>query len=106
MSLLNELLARGFALHNHKEHFGCEIPYVDYLYKKGQTHVYVSLVNYDGKFCEAVYEEYLAPKNTYVKGKNNKPKPGEYSEFQKKGFEAIALGLFRNEKELLEKLDN
>jgi hypothetical protein len=106
MNLLNSLLQLGFTPHSHKEHFGCEIPYVDYLYKKGEKHVYVSLSNYDGKFVEAVYEEYLAPKNTRIKGKNNVPKQGEYSEFQKKGFEPVDIKLFRDENELIEYAKN
>ena len=94
--LLELFLATGFAPHEHEGHFGCKIPYVDYLYKQdGDKHVYLSVVNYDNKPVEIVYEVYLTKKNTRIKGKNNIPKEGEYSEFQKKGFHPIEVKLLR-----------
>ena len=94
--ILNNLVKKDFLFHPHKEHFGCEIPYVDYLYKQdGDKHVYLSVVNYDGETVEVVREVYLTKKNTRIKGKNNTPKEGEYSEFQKKGFHPIEIKLLR-----------
>lgn len=100
--LCKMMLERGYSVHLHKEHFGEEMTHVEYLHKKiGGKYIYVSLVNYFGEFCEAVVECYAAPKNTRIKGKNNKPKDGELSEFHKKGFLPLETRIIRQTDPLL-----
>ena len=62
----NLLTDLGFAPADHKKDFGDIIPYVDYSYRKlpNGSFQYVSLISYEGKFCEAVYEIYKGEKNT------------------------------------------
>jgi hypothetical protein len=55
--------------YNFKEHdqikdFDYIIPYMHYFLRKGENvYEYISLVSYEGKFCEAVYEIYLSEKS-------------------------------------------
>lgn len=107
-NLLEQLKLLGFKEHDHFPHFGYKIPYVDYLFKqkKNGNYVYVSISNYKGEFCAAFIEEYLVLKNTRVKGKNNEPKHGEYSEFHKKGFLPISMKSILNEDDILKYIIN
>ena len=106
-----DLLARqGFTPRDHVKDFGFVIPYVHYVCRKrGSIHEYVSLVSYStefmgkkaeeiqkiqGEFCGAVYEIYLAEKNTHKKG-TFKP-----SEMAKRGFSAVFGALPRSLQEL------
>lgn len=104
-NIYQKLILLGFVDHEHVPHFGSVLRGVDYLYKKvDNCHIYISLVNYDGVFCEAICEKYVALKNTRVKGVNNKPNLGELSAFHKKGFLPIEVMSFRSENELFEYL--
>jgi hypothetical protein len=90
------LTEQGFAPHPHHEHFGVkvgqELPGVYYAHRcRLGVHEYVSLVSYEGKFCEAVYEAFAAKKNTYQPKGNVKS-----AELAKRGFLAVLTGLPRN----------
>lgn len=87
-----DLLSRyGYIVRDHVKDFGQVIPYVYYaLRKRGNVHEYVSLVSYEGQFCEAVYELFYAEKNTY-KRSNFKP-----SESAKRGFTSLLSALPRS----------
>lgn len=106
---LQYLLSEGFELANlelRMAHFGnTEYKSVDrcgdYLVRKTDAgrYQYFFLCRYEGKVVEVVFEEYLAPKNTRKpKGepKVEKLKPGEFSEYQKKGFSTVDIGICRN----------
>jgi hypothetical protein len=86
------------------------LPHVYYASRQGEQDglplfEYVSLVYYDGKFCEAVYESYIAKKNSRApSGRDEKPKGEKYSKFEKSGQKAIFSMLYRNWKELGNKL--
>ncbi len=93
VQLLSE---QGFAPHSHAEHFGVkqgqELPGVYYAHRcRLGVHEYVSLVSYEGKFCEAVYEAFAAKKNTYQPKGNVK-----LAELAKRGFLAVLTGLPRS----------
>ena len=62
---------------------------------------YVLLISYDGKFCEAVYEQYVNKKDTFkAKGRDEK-KPNEpYSKFQKMGKASVYATIFRSLEDL------
>lgn len=96
-NLCSQLKALGFEGHPHEPHFGYRLKSVEYLCRKtGKLHEYVSLVSYEGEFCEGVYEFFYAPKNTYLpKGRT------KASELVKKGFKDLRGGLFRNEADML-----
>ena len=107
------LTKHGFAEHDHKEHFGYVIPYVYYASRSAKKldgfllYEYVSLVSYDGKFCEAVYEAYINKKNSYAgKGKDEKLANSPYSKFQKSGQKMVDGNIFRNLNDLEAKLNN
>jgi hypothetical protein len=85
------LTVQGYSQSDHIGDFGYEIPYVYYaLRKRGTVHEYVSLVSYDGKFCEAVYELFMTKKNPYKKGNLKE------SEFAKKGMIPLTATLSRS----------
>lgn len=88
---LDLLNANGFLPADQMKHFGSVLPGVYYAYKvRGGIYEYVSLVSYEGRFCEAVYELYMAEKNTFrAKGT---PKP---SELAKRGFLQLVAALPR-----------
>lgn len=115
MKAYQDLLSSlGFVPADHKKDFGYVIPYVHYVVRKrSNIHEYVSLVTYstdfigreavdqkiewveglvwtDGKFCEAVYELFMAPKNPYKKGNLKE------SEFAKKGMTSLMGSLPRS----------
>lgn len=106
---LPHLLSVGFELASlevRKAHFG-DVDYVsvdrsgDYLYRKTDSgrHQYFFLCRFEGNVVESVFEEYLAPKNTRKpKGvpKNEVLKPGEFSDYQKKGFSTVKIGICRS----------
>lgn len=95
--MIQKLESCGFIPHDHKDHFGCVIPYVYYGYRKvGSEHEYVSLVSYENRFVEAVYERYLNKKNTRSVGRDHKKKEDKYSEFQKRGFSPVTTLLSRD----------
>ncbi len=93
-----QLKALGFEEHPHKPHFGSELPGVVYLCRKTEKlREYVSLMAYEGTFCEGCYEFFYAEKNTYApKGKQKN------SELVKKGFKDLSGALFRSDKEMLD----
>jgi len=91
------LLACGFNILDHKEHFNDTIPYCDYLYRlrKGK-YQYVSVVRYEEEFCEAALEEYRVPKNT------RKPKaPVKLEESYAKGYMPERIGIGRTASDIL-----
>jgi hypothetical protein len=94
---LDLLNANGFVPADQVKHFGKVIPYVYYAFRvRNGVHEYVSLVFYEGKFVEAVYELYMAEKNTYrVKGT---PKQSERA---KRGFASLTGSLLRSYETLL-----
>lgn len=66
---------------------------------------YVLLVSHDGKFCEAVYESYVNKKDTYPgKGRDEKKANEPYSKFQKMGKAPVYTTIFRDLKDLEEKI--
>jgi hypothetical protein len=87
-----ELLTRnGYVPTDQTKDFGSELHNVHYLIKKRATSwEYVSLVFYEDKFCEAVYELYMAEKNT--RRAKGTPKA---SEFAKKGYNTLLASLPR-----------
>ena len=89
------LTQNGYVPADQKKDFGAEISYVRYLLRKrGTIHEYVSLVSYDGKFCEAVYELYAAEKNVgRAKGNNNLDKA-------KRGYDLLLASLPRSMEDL------
>ena len=95
---INLLGENKFVLADQNKDFGTEIPYVYYVVRKtGGIYDYVSLVFYEGKFCEAAYELYMTEKNT------RKPKGVlKQSEMAKKGFASLQSSLIRSFKELEE----
>ena len=101
-SLTSQLKALGFEEHPHNPHFcsapGSKLPGVAYLCRKtGTLREYVSLMFYEGKFCEGCYEFFYTEKNTYLpKGRV------KVSELLKKGFKDLSGALFRSEKEMLD----
>lgn len=112
---LEYLLSVGF---NHAElavcmaHFG-DVDYKsvmrngDYLYRKTDEgrHQYFFLCRYEGNVVEVVFEEYLALKNTRKprgEPKVEKLKPGEFSEYQKKGFSTVNIGICRSLEQVVE----
>lgn len=106
--LLNQ---NGFVEHDHKEHFGYVIPYVYYAFRQTKKldgfplWEYVSLVYYDGKMVEAVYEAYINKKNSYAgKGKDEKLANSPYSKFQKSGQKMVDGNIFRSLVDLENKL--
>lgn len=109
------LLAAGFVPQDHGPHHSRALPGVYYAMRKNDNlHEYVSLVFFSTKFvlksqkemeelepvltdedfCEGLWELYVVPKNTRVKGN---PKPLEQV---KKGFTAVLTGVSRNLSEL------
>jgi hypothetical protein len=95
--LQTKLKELGFELHPHVPHFGSELRGVYYVCRKtGKLHEYVSLMSYEGEFCEGHYEFFYAPKNTYLpKGRT------KTSELVKKGFRDLLGALFRSEADML-----
>lgn len=109
---LNNLVSSYlFSPANQEKDFGTIIPYVDYFVRINEAHnkytpyfEYLSLIFYadeykenkfeKGEFVEAIYEHYLAPKNTKKKGKLN------MAELQKGGFAAFSSKIFRTIDEL------
>jgi hypothetical protein len=92
IELLNN---NGFSDREHLEDFTYVIPYVYYaLRKRGSIHEYVSLVYYDGKFCESVYELFMNKKTIHKKGASN------YLESMKRGQVMVLGGLSRSLSEL------
>lgn len=87
-----KLLALGFQYADQFKDFSDNIKNVDYLYRVlDGRYQYVCLVNYDGKFVEAVLEEYLAVKNT------RRPKaPLKMEELQARGFYPTRITLGRS----------
>lgn len=95
---ISPFLGAGFAPEPHAPHFGQELSGVSYLRR---THTYVSLVGYLGHFTEAVWEVYLAPKNTRrPKGSDTKEKGAQYSDHQFRGFVPVETRLLRTREEL------
>lgn len=93
----NTLQSIGFTPYDHEPHFGAELPGVTYLYRTfGTNHQYVSLISYEGRTVEAVFESYHAPKNT-KRGANLKSR-----EAQDKGFAPLAARLYWTEADLVE----
>ena len=72
-SMAEQLRALGFTDGDQKKDFDCVIPYVVYLRRAwAGKFQYVSLISYEGRFCEAVYELFAAAKNTRCKATNRK----------------------------------
>ena len=102
-NLINLLTKHGFVPENQEKDFGMNIKYVYYCSRYHMSkYEYISLVSYDGKFLEAIYEHYLAPKNNKKKLKLKNEK--EIIESQKLGLIAYRATLLRNEKEIIEKI--
>ena len=99
------LKSKDFLEMGHWEHFGSSLPGVYYAWRHGSNDEmeYVSLVSYEGKFVEAVYEKYLVSKNTRVpKSKDFKAKDEVHSDFQKRGFLPVEVALCHGFKQLEE----
>jgi hypothetical protein len=113
-----ELLSRlGFVEHDKLVHFGEKdqenkdvLPHVYYASRWGEADgmplfEYVSLVYHEGKFCESVYEAYIAKKNSRAgKGRDEKPEGQKYSKFEKSGQKGIFYMIYRSFNELETKL--
>lgn len=108
------LANHGFTEHSQKEHFGDSVPYVYYASRQTKKldgvplWEYVTLVFYfdNGAFLEAVYEAYVAKKNSYAgKGKDEKPAGQKYSKFEKSGQKPVFALLYRDLNELEKKLN-
>lgn len=97
-------LTAGFKPEDHIPHFGSVLSGVNYLRR---DFTYVSIVSYEGEFCEAVYEVYFASKNTRApKGRDTKGKDVKYSDFQLRGFVPVEMHLLRTEEEIMKILDS
>lgn len=83
------LIDSGYIHVDQLDHFDYTVPYLFYLYRVNKHyHEYISIVTYDGGFCEAIQELFLSPKKTKArpKGKDSQRKGDPYTEFQRKGF--------------------
>ena len=98
--LIELVKANGFGPGDQKNDFGYIIPYVSYFYRlRDGKHEYISLSFYEGKFCESVYQIYLAPKKAKQYNINVK-----LEELQKQGFIPIHTYILRNKKQIEEKI--
>ena len=89
------LTQNGFSSADQTKDFGRELPGVYYAVKKrGSIHEYVSLVSYEGKFCEAVYEVFASEKNP------RNPKGNNYLDRAKRGFDQLLGSLPRSLEDL------
>lgn len=101
--VITPFLAAGFAPEPHEPHFETVLSGVTYL-RRG--HAYVSLVSYENRFVETVWEVYLAPKNTRrpkgpdTKEKDANGKEAKYSDHQLRGFVPIETRLLRTREDL------
>ena len=88
---LEFLTQNGYVPADQVKDFGSELCGVYYFFKKRATSwEYVSLVFYEDKFCEAVYELYITEKNT------RRPKgTPKASELAKRGYNVLATALAR-----------
>jgi len=101
--LVEFLRGIGFTDADQEKDFGYVISYVTYLKRiENGRHQYFSVVHShsDGRVLEETcFEEYLAEKNTRKpKGEPKKEnlKPGEFSDYQKRGFAPVRLELLRS----------
>ena len=97
----SDLLARnGFTPGDQAKDFGEVIPYVEYATRvKDGRHQYFSIISYEGRFCEAVWEVYLKPKNT------RRPKGvQDRKQLETGGYVAVETGLLRSLAEIEGKL--
>ena len=94
--ILQHLNNKGFKPADQIKDFGCVIPYCDYLTREVDgKHQYISVIQYGGKFCEAVWEVYLKTKNTRrPKNLNNR------AELDKQGYTPVDVGLLRTVEEV------
>lgn len=92
----------GFTSADQVAHFEYQIPYVDYLSRsRDGQHEYLSLVHYEGQFVEAVYEIFLAPKQTRrPKGRDSKVKDSKYTRWQLDGFVSARATLLRDPEDI------
>lgn len=91
MSAYNDLLAKnGYVPADHFKDFGSVLNDVHYVFRKTENvHEYVQVVSYEGVFCEAVYEIYVAEKNSgKFKGNNTK-------EAAQRGYQSVMATLVR-----------
>jgi len=100
MNLTALLLQAGFVNSDQVKDFGAVLKDVDYLFrKKGDVYEYVSLMYFEGRLLEVVYEGYLAPKNT------RKPKGDLASkESLRLGYTPQAVAIYRSADAVLAKL--
>lgn len=100
---------RRFSIHEHfnkddplRDHFGYFISGLAYMYRTGQgAHEYLSLISYENRVIEVIYERYLAPKNTRrPKGKDFTKAGAAHSDHQMKGYSPVALSIYRDWDEL------
>jgi hypothetical protein len=90
-AMKEQLNKMGFKDADQIKDFDYVIPELDYLFRVHNGHYqYVSLIHYQGAFCEAVCEEWVGVKNTRVP-KNIKPEDAV-----KRGFMAKRLALARS----------
>lgn len=80
----------GYVPADHEKDFGSVLNGVHYVFRKtDNVHEYVQLVSYDGVFCEAVYELFVAQKNSgKFKGNNTK-------EAAQRGYQSVMATLAR-----------
>lgn len=108
----NLVAARGFTIRPQIPHYGEESSHCAYLYRNDgevisygekdfQVWEYILLVSYEGCFLEAIYEKYLAPKETRrPKGRDVQKVGDPYTDHQKRGFLPIYITILRSEEEL------
>lgn len=80
-----------------KDALGGVIPYVFYALRiREGRYQYISLVSYQGEFCEAVWEVFSTKKNTRMP----KNKAMKREELEKLGCVAVTLALLRSKEQL------
>lgn len=96
MSVYTDLLsANGYVDADHVKDFGSVLNGVHYVFRKTENvYEYVQVVSYDGMFCEAVYEIYVAQKNSMkYKGSNTK-------EAAQRGYQSVMATIVRTPTDL------
>jgi hypothetical protein len=98
IDFLKILVEAGFKPMDMEEHFGKdhglkEVVYLHNIYQ--HNHQYISLMYYEGRFLEAVFEAYWVAKNPKHKKINN------FREAQLRGFAKIGGSIYREIDELM-----